>query len=50
MKAGVFAFDACCSAVRYYVALKSWSRLLKISARQAADTMLLMCRAAKRYL
>ena len=39
MKTGVFAFDACCAAVRYYVALKTWSRLIKKRARQAVDTI-----------
>jgi hypothetical protein len=39
MKTGVFAFDACCGAVRYYVALKTWSHLIKKRARQAVDTI-----------
>jgi hypothetical protein len=50
MKTGVFAFDGYCSAVRYYVALKTWSCLLKTQAGQATDILLLMGRAVGRYL
>ena len=39
MKAGLFAFDGYCGAVRYYVALNPWSDLIKKKARQAADTI-----------
>lgn len=39
MKTGVFTFDGYCAAVRYYVALNSWSGLGKKQAGQVADTI-----------